>query len=142
MDNFQCVKERHSFERHSWAPLPKLGAKEECHSFLSKGAMWEWHSFFWQGAGAERHSFPPLFFDLYKLAHKAYAYEQVYIFIEKKGKFQCNLNNRFLTGNLSYQIQAFEENLMLNRFFFLLKRAIRRVHSFLKERGRSATPFY
>ena len=91
--------------------------------------------------GAERHSFPPLFFDLYKLAHKAYAYEQVYIFIEKKGKFQCNLNNRFLTGNLSYQIQVFAENLLLNRFFFLLKRAMKRVHSFLKERGRSATPF-
>ena len=44
--SLQCVKERHSFERHSWAPLPKSGAKEECHSFLSKGAIWEQPSFF------------------------------------------------------------------------------------------------
>jgi hypothetical protein len=28
------------------APLLKLRAKEECHSFFSKGAMWEWPSFF------------------------------------------------------------------------------------------------
>ena len=53
---FQCVKERHSFERHSRAPLLKWGAKEECHSFFSKGAMWEWHSFFCQGAVGEWHS--------------------------------------------------------------------------------------
>ena len=32
----QCVKERHSFERHSLAPLLKWGAKEECHSFFFK----------------------------------------------------------------------------------------------------------
>jgi hypothetical protein len=42
----QCVKEWHSFERRSLAPLPKSGAMEECHSFLSKGSMWESHSYF------------------------------------------------------------------------------------------------
>ena len=64
-DNDQCVKERHSFEHHSWAPLPKSAVMEECHSFLSKGAMWEWHSYFWGEQKYERTSFPPLFFWLF-----------------------------------------------------------------------------
>ena len=59
---FQCVKERHSFERRSRVPLPKLRAKEECHSFLSKGAMWEWPSFLQGERYYERPFFIPLFF--------------------------------------------------------------------------------
>ena len=58
----QCVKERHSFERRLRAPLPKLRAKEECHSFLFKGVMWEWPSYFWGERQYERPSFFTLFF--------------------------------------------------------------------------------
>ena len=59
----QCVQERHSFERRSRVPLPKLRAKEECYSFLSTGAMWEWHSFFKGGSGP----LFPLFFSVFFL---------------------------------------------------------------------------
>ena len=49
-------------ETRSWAPIPKWGAKEECHSFLSKGAMWDWHSYLWRERKYERPSSFTLFF--------------------------------------------------------------------------------
>ena len=109
-----ATPERHSQNRERRRSATPFYQKERCGSGTP---------FFDKERERSGTLFPLFFFDLYKLAHKAYAYEQVYIFIEKKGKFQCNLNNRFLTGNLSYQIQAFEESLMLNRFFFSFKKS-------------------
>ena len=84
--DIQCVKERHSFERQSWAPLPKSGAKEECHSFLSKGAMWEWHSYFWEERKYERLSFSPLFFTFSYFFINTCLWANLYIH-RKKGNF-------------------------------------------------------
>ena len=62
----QCVKEWHSFERHSQnrskGGVPLL--------FIKRSDVGVALLFFCQGAGAERHSFSPLFFDLFLLFHK------------------------------------------------------------------------
>ena len=143
----QCVKEHHSFEHHSWVPLPKLGAMEECHSFISKGAIWEWHSYFRGEQKNERPSFFTLFFMTYFFFWCPFVAD--IIFLSAKMPSETLTVFRTFISYLSCMTICLAKittcnfsSVLMSKLSVKLKRAKKECTLFLKEQGRSATPFY
>jgi hypothetical protein len=111
---------------------------EECHSFLSEGAMWEWHSFFSKGAIWECNSFfffPILFLHhcgLHILGSKG-TLNVIYL-VDSCHKISFKFPN-------SYMYTSEKKNLKKLLKVFK-KRALKECILFMKERSGSATPFF